>query len=253
MNDYELLQQQMILKGIHLWPEHGKLRYAGSQQQITPELLQTLRAHKDALLDLLCQSKSLPLSHGQKGLWAIQQLAPHSSAYHLSLAFQLHGCLDIQLLQDVLQLLVGRHQALRTHFCHQGNDLQQQVQGYQRVTIEQVEALGWGSVELQTQLQAYHRRPFDLEQGPLLRTTLFHHTDRYHTLLLTLHHIIIDGPAHHPATTRTLHLLPLAPSQAAHRATAAPTHLRRLSTLAAAAVRDRRGASLVLLARAVAR
>ncbi|WP_372439230.1 condensation domain-containing protein, partial [Pandoraea sputorum] len=37
------------------------------------------------------------------------------------------------------------------------------------------------------------RRPFDLEQGPLLRVTLLALADDEHVLVVTLHHIISDG------------------------------------------------------------
>src|SRR6185295_17863208 len=37
------------------------------------------------------------------------------------------------------------------------------------------------------------RRPFDLEQGPLLRARLLRLSEEEHVLLVTMHHIVSDG------------------------------------------------------------
>ncbi|HEU5226499.1 MAG TPA: amino acid adenylation domain-containing protein, partial [Ktedonobacteraceae bacterium] len=42
-------------------------------------------------------------------------------------------------------------------------------------------------------LQQEEQQPFDLEHGPLLRTTLIHSAKEENTLILTMHHIISDG------------------------------------------------------------
>ena len=185
--------QQITLCGIHLWPEAGELGYDGPEQWLTPELLQQLKAQRTELLHYLSSSVVYPASYGQQGLWMIQQQAPQQSAYNVSIALQLRGLLNLPLLRDVIQLLVNRHEALRTRFVAQAERLVQQVDGYQPATIEELEAFGWEDSQLHGTIKQLHERPFDLAQGPLFRTTIMHHGPTQHSLLLSLHHSIFDG------------------------------------------------------------
>ncbi len=191
--DIRLFIQQTILSGIHLWSQNGRLRYSGPERRVTPQFLQLLRTHKEALLEQLLHIRSLPLSYGQQGLWAVHQLAPEASAYHVSLAYHLEGRVDLQLLQDVLQLLVDRHDALRTRFTLQDGYLQQQIDGSQTVAIELVDAVGWDEGQLQHQLAVQHARGFNLETGPLFRASIFRRGGEQHSLLITAHHITVDA------------------------------------------------------------
>ena len=150
--------------------------------------------HRDSpLRSVLSGSQTIPLSYGQQGLWMIQQQDPDTSAYTLSVAFELRGQLNQPLLRDVLQLLVNRHESLRTCFVWQDGQIVQQIQGYQPAAIEEVMAAGWSDAERDQQLRILHERPFDLAQGPLFRTTILRHGPEQHTLLLSMHHIIMDG------------------------------------------------------------
>src|SRR5258708_11294833 len=60
--------------------------------------------------------ESAPLSHSQQGLWVLNQLLPGSSIYHTPTAARLTGKLDIAALQQALDCILARHQALRTTF-----------------------------------------------------------------------------------------------------------------------------------------
>ncbi|MBK7661304.1 MAG: hypothetical protein IPJ28_20295 [Betaproteobacteria bacterium] len=47
--------------------------------------------------------------------------------------------------------------------------------------------------ELRRRVEAAYRQPFDLEKGPVLRADLFWLADADHVLLVTAHHIAVDG------------------------------------------------------------
>ncbi|MFZ4850932.1 MAG: condensation domain-containing protein, partial [Caldilinea sp.] len=193
MKNIYLIRQQLILEGIRLQPKNGKLHYAGLQQRITLHVLQRLKEYKDALIELLEQPEFYPLSYGQQGLWSIYQLAPTSSAYHLAALYRLDGDLDVEVLRSAVQLLVDRHPALRTRFVQQQQELYQVVDGYQPAWFEVIDAAGWSDKMLQEQIQARHAQPYDLEVGPLFRTTLFRHGMTHATLTVYMHHLVVDG------------------------------------------------------------
>ena len=58
----------------------------------------------------------LPLSFAQERLWFLNELDPDSPAYNIAFTIHLSGDLDIAMLQSAADLLVQRHEALRTRF-----------------------------------------------------------------------------------------------------------------------------------------
>ena len=110
---------------------------------------------------------------------------------------RLRGPMDTRALVRALGALVERHESLRTTFSKKGGEPVQVVHASWRQPLPEIdlsalpadrreaEALRWTALD--TQL------PFDLEEGPLLRTSLLRHADDDHAFLLTMHHIISDG------------------------------------------------------------
>ena len=153
---------------------------------------------KRALLAELLRKKagqsasSHPLSYNQQGIWFLCQLAPESSVYNVNFAARISAEIDISALRRAFQALVDRHPALRTTFPVRCGKPIQRVHEAQKVHFQEVECSSWSPEELNTRLleEAYCR--FDLEQGPLLRVTLFTQSAREHILLLVVHHIVID-------------------------------------------------------------
>src|SRR5262245_59472282 len=63
-------------------------------------------------LELFC----CPLSYGQQRLWFLDQLAPGNPVYNLPTGVRLRGPLDLSALQESLNEIIRRHEALRTRF-----------------------------------------------------------------------------------------------------------------------------------------
>ncbi|WPP02039.1 amino acid adenylation domain-containing protein [Pseudomonas sp. HR96] len=138
------------------------------------------------------RSQPLALSFAQQRLWFLWQLDPDSAAYNIPGAIRIHGALDPLRLEQCMQALVQRHEALRTTF-HSGENGDVQV-------IHPALAVGLTRVDLRDQpaalreyVQAEAQAPFDLRSGPLLRLTLLALGEQEHLLLITLHHIVADG------------------------------------------------------------
>ncbi|HTL55433.1 MAG TPA: amino acid adenylation domain-containing protein, partial [Candidatus Limnocylindrales bacterium] len=135
-----------------------------------------------------------PLSFMQESLWLIHQMAPDISAYNIPEARHFRGRLDVPALQMSLDELLRRHESLRTVFLNHDGNPSQMVLRPGRFSFESKDLshLKPNADELQCLLKAEAGRPFDLENGPLARATLFRLGKEEHVLLINLHHIICD-------------------------------------------------------------
>jgi len=142
-------------------------------------------------------SMELPLSFGQRRLWFLDQLHPGTPAYSSVQAIRIKGPLDQAALRNALQAIIDRHASLRTTFGTVDGSPIQVVKPHADVTLSSIDlnALtepGREAAALRLAEQEA-QRPFDLERGPLLRTTVLRLTETDHLLVLTIHHIVVDG------------------------------------------------------------
>ena len=138
-------------------------------------------------------SKSYPLTYGQKGLWFFYKMAPQSATYNIAFTARICSDLNIPALQRAFQKLIERHPTLRTTFGQQDGEPFQEVHQDVEVVLEIVDASTWDEEELTRKAIAAYKHPFDLERGPLFRVNLFTCSAQDHLLVLTIHHIAVDG------------------------------------------------------------
>ncbi|HYG08743.1 MAG TPA: amino acid adenylation domain-containing protein, partial [Pyrinomonadaceae bacterium] len=131
-------------------------------------------------------------SFGQQALWFLQQLEPASAAYNISRALRLRAHLDVAALRRAFQESVNRHPALRTVFLGNSQHLVCHVAKDASVSFQEDDASTWSEAFLAERLSEEARQPFNLEQGPLLRVSVFTRSAQEHVLLLTVHHIVAD-------------------------------------------------------------
>ncbi|KAB5408721.1 non-ribosomal peptide synthetase [Pseudomonas aeruginosa] len=136
---------------------------------------------------------NLPLSYAQERQWFLWQLEPESSAYHIPTALRLRGRLDIASLQRSFAALVERHESLRTRIARMGDEWVQVVSADVSLALEVEVQRGLDEQRLLERVEAEVARPFDLEQGPLLRVTLLEVDADEHVLVMVQHHIVSDG------------------------------------------------------------
>ena len=137
-------------------------------------------------------SSEFPLSHGQRALWFLQRMAPGGTAYNIAAAARILGDLDAGALQRAFQGLVDRHPALRTTYHNHKGQPVQRVRREMAAGFELEEAPGLSGDVLAARLRNAVYRPFDLENGPLLRVTLLRLAQDEHALGLAVHHIAAD-------------------------------------------------------------
>ncbi|MFD4656014.1 condensation domain-containing protein [Kitasatospora sp. NPDC058444] len=128
-----------------------------------------------------------PLSHAQQRMWLMDHLGQGGALYNVPLATRLRGPLDHAALAAALTGLTERHAVLRTRYPRRGEEPYQRIDPVVPVPLPVLDATG------PEQLAAEAARPFDLVTGPVLRAVLLRHGPEDHTLLLTIHHIAVDG------------------------------------------------------------
>ncbi|MBW0971023.1 non-ribosomal peptide synthase/polyketide synthase [Pseudomonas aeruginosa] len=162
----------------------------------------TLRAYAQAVAQLApaaqggivrCARGASPqLSFAQERQWFIWRLDAHSAAYNIPVALRLKGPLRRDALQGALDLLVQRHETLRTTFVEHDGAPRQVIHPTLPIAIEERRPPVAGE-DLKGLVETEAHRPFDLQRGPLLRVLLLPLATDECVLVLTLHHIIADG------------------------------------------------------------
>jgi amino acid adenylation domain-containing protein len=189
--------QNLSLQNVELWVDGDKLRYRGSKEALNPTLLNQIKQHKTEIIQLLHggfhPSKTYPLTHGQQGLWFLYKLAPKSAAYNVAFTARICTNLNIPALQRAFSTLVLRHSTLRTTYGQKDAEPFQEVHEYQEVCFEKTDAATWNEDELTQKVVEAYLRPFDLERETAIRVNLFTCSEDNYVLLLTIHHIAVDG------------------------------------------------------------
>jgi amino acid adenylation domain-containing protein/non-ribosomal peptide synthase protein (TIGR01720 family) len=134
--------------------------------------------------------QKLPLSYAQERQWFLWQLDPDSAAYHVPGALRLSGQLDKAALQRSFDTLVARHESLRTRLHLDAEERAQEVLAHAVIEIAESAV---DETQLTSRVEAEIARPFDLQQGPLLRVSLLAVSEDEHVLVLVQHHIVSDG------------------------------------------------------------
>ncbi|WP_328392923.1 condensation domain-containing protein [Streptomyces sp. NBC_00390] len=132
-----------------------------------------------------------PLSHAQRRMWLMDRLGHGSASYSVPFATRLRGPLDLAALTTAVTSLVQRHEILRTRYGQRdGEPYQETLSAPEAVPVPVVDTDEDGAHAV---LAEEARRPFDLSTGPVMRALVLRHGEQDHTVLLTFHHIAIDG------------------------------------------------------------
>jgi|GEM_PF-1375878 len=138
------------------------------------------------------RSQILPLSYGQERMWFLSQLDPETSAYHMPLMLT-QTRVDVFQLQDAFNVLLARHEVLRTHYPKVSGKPSLVIEPMQPVEITFSDYSRQPESALQAHLSALIEQPFDLEQGPVYRVKLIKQDKNKFILFFNLHHIAGDG------------------------------------------------------------
>jgi amino acid adenylation domain-containing protein/non-ribosomal peptide synthase protein (TIGR01720 family) len=132
-----------------------------------------------------------PLSYAQQRLWLQVSLNPDDPAFHAYVALRARGHLDRHALQRSLDAIIDRHEVLRTTFRVLNGETLQVINPQMQVSIRAAGRIA--ADQLDEEMRRELRRPFDLARGSLLRGVIYDLDDRQAMLLLTVHHLVMDG------------------------------------------------------------
>jgi natural product biosynthesis luciferase-like monooxygenase protein/amino acid adenylation domain-containing protein/non-ribosomal peptide synthase protein (TIGR01720 family) len=137
----------------------------------------------------------IPLTEAQKQLWTLAQMGEDSSvAYNEHSTVLLRGAFNATAMGKAIQKVVDRHEALRTQFSLEG-DVQEILPS---IEVDcPVLDFSCGDVARDEQVAAFFRQEsqklFDLSKSPLLRLYILKLEPELHLLVLSAHHIVVDG------------------------------------------------------------
>jgi amino acid adenylation domain-containing protein len=137
--------------------------------------------------------RELPLSHGQRALWFLHQLAPESPAYNIAFVGKIVSAVEPSALRQAFQALVDRHEGLRTSFMVADGQPIQRIAETIEVPFEEIDASAWTDARVHGALSTEIARPFSLARGPMIRVQLYSRGPGDAFLAVTFHHIVMDG------------------------------------------------------------
>ena len=138
-----------------------------------------------------------PASFAQQRLWFLDRLDPGSAVYNIARMARILSRLDVSLFERSIREIARRHESLRTTFRAEGGEPFQVISSEETIDFVYRDFTGLDedrrSQETRLHIQEDTRKPFDLERGPLFRTTLLKLSEVEYLLLFSIHHIVSDG------------------------------------------------------------
>jgi len=170
---------------------------AALSQRVEAEMSQG-RPGEDAHITPRADRSIAPLSLVQRRLWFLENLLPGRTVYNTPSAHRLRGRLNEAALERAFQLIIDRHEVLRTSIEVVDDEPRQRIHSKVDVSLFPAEDLSGIDMEsregaLLTRLDELVTTPFDLHAAPLFVARLFRISPEEHVLFFMPHHIIWDG------------------------------------------------------------
>ncbi|NVM67815.1 amino acid adenylation domain-containing protein [Mucilaginibacter sp. SG538B] len=166
------------------------------RQQV--ELIDRKAPQEFNLIEKQTDKDDYPLSNAQQRLWAVCLIREANVALNIPSAYVIKGNLNYVFLQKSLEILIKRHEILRTIFTVASNGEPRQRVIHESKTNVKINYLDFleqtdGEARARADIAYQSVQPFELTKGPLIRISLYHLTNDTYVLSAILHHIISDG------------------------------------------------------------
>lgn len=138
-----------------------------------------------------------PPTEPQRELWVSAKMGGDeaNASYNESVTLLLRGPLDVAALRGAFNAVIGRHEALRSTFSPDGEQVC--IAAALEIDIPVIDLSAAPEAERGEGLRRLQGRsveePFDLEHGPLVRVQIAKLSDEEHQVVFSAHHIVCDG------------------------------------------------------------
>lgn len=139
-----------------------------------------------------------PASLGQRRLWFLDRANDRSgAAYTIAARLDVSGPFSVVAMQSAVNMVVARHEALRTALRTGAADLEQVVMPSVTVSLRAFDLSALLPKEIERRgavmMRAECRRLWNLAQAPLLRALVLRTAEDRHALVISVHHAVCDG------------------------------------------------------------
>lgn len=209
----ETLLEELIQNNVKLSVQEDKLLCQLPENGIDGKLLDRLKSHKEeikgilqkakrpgkkpSILKRLHDSSPRPLSYAQQRLWILDRIEG-SAHYNISNALLLEGNLNFELFQKAFNVILERHEILRTTYdLAENGSVSQIIQPVAPLAITKVDLSAFTEEEQRNKVKQVQfeesKLSFDLAKDTLLRVKLIQTKADAFVVLVTMHHIATDG------------------------------------------------------------
>ncbi|MFH6951453.1 condensation domain-containing protein, partial [Flavobacterium sp. FlaQc-51] len=140
-------------------------------------------------------SDSYPLTLSQTQYWLMNQTGDVLKAYDITNTFKIHGNIDVEIFEEAFNLLIKRHEILRTYFKVNPSGVVNQYVGKEDVyyKINNHDFTNKKPSQVLELLDKVTNEDFDLEKLPLIKNHLLKVDQNEYVFFISLYHIIADG------------------------------------------------------------
>ncbi|SYX84223.1 non-ribosomal peptide synthetase [Paenibacillus alvei] len=155
--------------------------------------MEQLSAYKNELHNV---KNIYPLAPMQEGM-LYHALTDEQDTYIKLSCFQVEGHIDLEMLDQAFNMVIDRHDILRTVFDYSSFQQNMQVVYRKRTAaVEYIDITNQGEdneAYLEHLISQYRARRFDLSKDVLLRIVLVRMQENRYSMIFHLHHILMDG------------------------------------------------------------
>ncbi|KAI2161307.1 hypothetical protein LOZ25_002353 [Ophidiomyces ophidiicola] len=136
--------------------------------------------------------KQLPLSFGQSRFWFLRHYLEDQTTFNITFSIQLQGHLNVTNLEEAVNVLGARHEALRTCFLSRQNEIP--MQGILKISSLHLEKKKINSADqVGNEFEEMKSYIFDIEHGETMRIRLLNLSPTQNYIVMGYHHINMDG------------------------------------------------------------
>jgi len=130
----------------------------------------------------------------QRRLYFLEKLKPNTSIYNVPISLNFSGEVNEDFLEDSINIIISRHDVLRTSFTMIGRNIVQIIHPQKDANLSIVDyEKNKDNYQINDFISKITHSIFDLKKGPLYKFYLLKLPNKEKKLFIVLHHIITDG------------------------------------------------------------